>query len=68
MVGGQFDATYAEGAWLLRGGPGGAQSLALGPAQGGFVELSLTEPGDYPFVSHVMVHAERGAHGIPRVR
>lgn len=68
VVGGQFDATYAEGAWLLRGGPGGAQSLALGPAQGGFVELSLTEPGDYPFVSHVMVDAERGAHGILRVR
>ena len=67
VVGAQLDATYAEGAWLLRGGPGGAQSLALGPSQGGFVELSLTEPGDYPFVSHVMVDAERGAHGILRV-
>jgi nitrite reductase (NO-forming) len=75
VVGGQLDATYAEGAWLLRdgggsgggGGDGGAQSLALAPSQGGFVELSLTEPGDYPFVSHVMVDAERGAHGILRV-
>lgn len=47
--------------------PGGAQSLALGPSQGGFVELSLTEPGDYPSVSRVMVDAERGAHGILRV-
>ena len=67
VVGAQLDATYSEGAWLLRGGPGGAQSLALAPSQGGFVELSLDEPGDYPFVSHVMVDAERGAHGILRV-
>ena len=37
------------------------------PSQGGFVELSLAEPGDYPFVSHVMVDAERGAHGVLRV-
>ena len=65
VVGGQFDATYAEGAWLLRPGTGGgAQSLALGPSQGGFVELSLDEPGHYPFVSHAMVDAERGAHGV----
>jgi nitrite reductase (NO-forming) len=64
VVGGQFDATYAEGAWLLRdGGTGGAQSLALGPAQGGFVEMSFEQPGHYPFVSHLMVDAERGAHG-----
>jgi nitrite reductase (NO-forming) len=73
VVGGQFDTTYAEGAFLLRrggaraGGSGGAQSLALGAAQGGFVELSFREAGDYPFVSHVMVDAERGAHGTIRV-
>jgi nitrite reductase (NO-forming) len=65
VVGGQFDATYAEGAWLLRrGSSGGAQSLALAPAQGGFVELTLPEPGRYPFLSHSMVDAERGAHGV----
>ncbi len=68
VVGGQFDTTYAEGAYLLRDGPGGAQSLALAPAQGGFVELTFPEIGDYPFVSHVMVDAERGAHGLFRVR
>ncbi|MFC7495675.1 MULTISPECIES: multicopper oxidase domain-containing protein [unclassified Nocardioides] len=72
VVGGQFSTTYAEGAYLLRdGGPrgdGGAQSLALGAAQGGFVELELDEPGRYPFVSHVMVDAERGAHGVIEVR
>ncbi len=64
VVGGQFDTTYAEGAYLVRGGPGGAQSLALQPAQGGFVELAFPQPGRYPFVSHVMVDAERGAHGV----
>jgi nitrite reductase (NO-forming) len=70
VVGGQFDTTWAEGGYLLRPGrgrrtaDGGAQSLALQPAQGGFVELALPEPGHYPFVSHVMVDAERGAHGV----
>ena len=72
VVGGQFSTTYAEGAYLLRdGGPGGdagSQTLALGAAQGGFVELELDQPGSYPFVSHVMVDAERGAHGVIEVR
>lgn len=73
VVGGQFDAVYREGAWVL-GAPGappttgGAQALALQPAEGGFVELVLPEPGRYPFVSHVMVDAERGAHGLLDVR
>ncbi|TFV66930.1 UNVERIFIED_ORG: copper oxidase [Bacillus sp. AZ43] len=67
VVGGQFDTVYAEGDYLLRPGAGGSQSLALTPAQGGFVELSFPEAGRYPFVSHVMVDAERGAHGVIRV-
>lgn len=68
VVGGQFDTVYLEGAWTL-GGPGtapttgGAQVLGLLPAAGGFVELTFPEPGHYPVVSHVMVDAERGAHG-----
>jgi len=53
---------YAEGAYLLRSG-GGSQSLDLSAAQGGFVELTFPGPGHYPFVSHIMVDAERGAHG-----
>ncbi len=73
VVGGQFDTVYREGAWVL-GGPGagpttgGAQVLALQPAEGGFVELVAPEAGRYPFVSHVMVDAERGAHGFLDVR
>ncbi|HQR28499.1 MAG TPA: multicopper oxidase domain-containing protein, partial [Nocardioides sp.] len=68
VVGGQFDTVWAEGAYLLHGGRGGSQALALQPAQGGFVELSFPEAGHYPFVSHVMVDAERGAHGVVEVR
>jgi nitrite reductase (NO-forming) len=70
VVGGQFDTVWTEGGYQLRRGRGehgGAQVLPLLPAQGGFVELSFPEPGRYPFVSHVMVDAERGAHGILRV-
>ncbi|MFS0699958.1 multicopper oxidase domain-containing protein [Cellulomonas sp. 179-A 4D5 NHS] len=69
VVGGQFDTVYLEGAWTL-GGPGapattgGAQVLGLLPAQGGFVELVPPEAGHYPVVSHAMVDAERGAHGV----
>lgn len=72
VVGGQFDTTYAEGDWLLgsANGPsatGGSQSLALLPAQGGFVEFALDEPGHYRLVNHVMVDAERGAYGTLEV-
>jgi nitrite reductase (NO-forming) len=66
VVGGQFDTVFEEGAYLLRRhNPehGASQVLSLGPAQGGFVELSFHQPGHYPFVSHLMVDAERGAHG-----
>jgi nitrite reductase (NO-forming) len=66
VVGGQFDTVFSEGAWLLRPGnasSGGSQALSLGTSQGGFVELSFPQPGHYPFVSHVIVDAERGAHG-----
>ncbi|USQ77916.1 multicopper oxidase domain-containing protein [Ornithinimicrobium cryptoxanthini] len=79
VVGGQFDTVYEEGRWVLGGpdgagsdsadgeGTGSAQALGLQPAQGGFVELVLPEAGHYPLVSHVMVDAERGAHGVLRV-
>ncbi|MER6623704.1 multicopper oxidase domain-containing protein [Streptomyces sp. NPDC000931] len=71
VVGGQFDTVFREGAYDLRPGGaerGGAQVLDLAPASGGFVELTLPEAGDYPFVTHVMSDAERGAHGVLRVR
>ncbi|HSP52852.1 MAG TPA: multicopper oxidase domain-containing protein [Cryobacterium sp.] len=71
VVGGQFDTVYKEGDYLLRNGgstgTGGSQVLDLAVAQGGFVELTFPEAGDYPFVSHVMSDAEKGARGIVRV-
>lgn len=67
VVGAQFDTVWSEGGYLLRGGDSGSQTLALAAAQGGFVELAFPEAGHYPFVSHVMVDAERGAHGIVEV-
>ena len=74
IVGGQFDTVWTEGTYRLRRGEGafggtdgGAQVLALQPAGGGFVELAFPEPGHYAVVSHVMVDAERGAHGIVKV-
>ncbi len=71
VVGSQFDTVFSEGAYLARRGSpgtvGGSQALALQPAQGGFVELTFPEAGHYPFVSHIMVDAERGAHGVLRI-
>lgn len=69
VIGGQFDTVWSEGAYLLNRAPStGSQSLGLQPAQGGFVELTFPEKGTYPFVSHFMIDAERGAHGLFRVR
>jgi len=68
VVGEQLDTVFKEGAYLLRpgqaGSVGGAQALDLQPAQGGFVELTAGPAGHYPFVTHLMVDAERGAHGV----
>ncbi len=67
VVGGQFDSVFSEGDYLLKDGgstgTGGAQALALQPAQGGFVELVFPEAGDYSFISHIMSDAEKGAAG-----
>ncbi|SDI14422.1 nitrite reductase (NO-forming) [Arthrobacter subterraneus] len=70
VVGGQFDTAYKEGAYLLPPGgaeTGGAQSLDLAAAQGGFVELEFGEAGNYMFLNHSLVDAERGAQGVLRV-
>ena len=68
VVGGQFDTVFAEGRYLLQAHePGGAQALGLQPAQGGFVELTFPEAGNYPFVTHRMSDAERGARGVFQV-
>ncbi len=73
VVGGQFDRTWLEGGWQLGSArapsrTGGSQTLALAVAQGGFAEVVFDEPGRYPLVNHVMIDAERGAHGVVEVR
>lgn len=68
VVGGQFDKVWFEGAYLLNGGPGGSQAMAMQPAQGGYVELTVPQAGNYPFVTHIMADAEKGAHGVMHAR
>lgn len=67
MIGSMFDTVWFEGDYQLRPdneSQGASQALGLQAAQGGFVELTFAEPGRYPFVSHVMIDGERGAHGF----
>lgn len=74
IVGAQFDTVYFEGGYLLkdRTDPfgttgGGAQTLGLEAAQGGFVELTFPEVGHYTAVDHAFLDAERGAIGTVEV-
>jgi nitrite reductase (NO-forming) len=66
VVGAQFDTVFADGGYLVRPDErsrGAAQVLALQPGQGGFVEFTPAGPGHYPFLSHLMIDADRGATG-----
>ncbi|WP_308221332.1 multicopper oxidase domain-containing protein [Gordonia alkaliphila] len=66
VIGTLFDTVYSEGAYQLRRDDplgGGSQALGLLPAQGGFVELTFTEPGTYTFLNHRMFDSDRGAMG-----
>ncbi len=68
IVGAQFDTVFSEGDYALRDGgstgTGGSQVFPMQPAQGGFVELTFPEAGNYSFVSHIMSDAEKGATGV----
>jgi nitrite reductase (NO-forming) len=57
---------YKEGQYLLRpdATKGGSQSLDLQPAQGGFVEFTLNDPGQYPMITHKFANAGKGALGL----
>ncbi|MGB2567378.1 multicopper oxidase domain-containing protein [Micromonospora citrea] len=69
VIGTIFDTVYKEGNYLLRpdAGKGGGQALDLMPAQGGFVEFTLDRDGTYPFVTHKMSSAHKGAMGLFQV-
>lgn len=69
VIGTIFDTVYKEGAYLLRPSAdnGGSQALDLAAAQGGFVEFTPTQPGNYAFVTHKFNDASRGALGVFQV-
>lgn len=67
VVGTQFDTVFKEGAYVLRSGNaegGAAQTLDLQPSQGGFVEFSLQDPGQYAMVTHKFSNVGKGALGL----
>jgi nitrite reductase (NO-forming) len=66
IVGTVFDTVFKEGTTLLRPDArrGGAQTLDLQPAQGGYVEFSFDEPGLYPIVTHKFSNVGKGALGL----
>jgi nitrite reductase (NO-forming) len=65
VIGTIFDSVYKEGHYELRPDAtrGGSQALDLQPAQGGFVEFTLEKPGVYPFLTHKLADASKGALG-----
>lgn len=58
VIGSVFDRVWSEG-----DARGSAQTLSLGPAEGGYVEFTLDEEGTYPFVTHSFGDMVRGAIG-----
>ncbi|WP_196468426.1 multicopper oxidase domain-containing protein [Planomonospora sp. ID91781] len=70
VVGAVFDTVFKDGGYTVRPDDtagGGAQVLDLAPSQGGFVEFTFAEPGEYPVVSHRFADAARGATGLFKV-
>lgn len=66
IVGTIFDTVIKEGVHLTKGNPGswGSQAMDLAPAQGGIVEFTTAEDGQYPMVTHAFNFVGRGALGI----
>ena len=58
VIGSVFDRVWSEGDERRH-----AQTMSLGPAEGGFVELTLDREGMYPFVTHAFGDMVRGAIG-----
>ena len=66
VIGTVFDTVFKEGALILQPDEtsGGAQTIDLQPAQGGYVEFTMDEAGLYPFVTHKFSNVGKGALGI----
>jgi FtsP/CotA-like multicopper oxidase with cupredoxin domain len=59
VIGTVFDTTHVEG---VVGHD--SQTVNLAPSQGGWVEFTLDQEGNYPFVTHAFGDMVRGAAGI----
>jgi uncharacterized cupredoxin-like copper-binding protein len=59
VIGTVFDTTDVEG---VIGHD--SQTISLAPSQGGWVQFSLEEPGNYPFLTHAFGDMVRGAAGM----
>lgn len=59
VIGTVFDKAVVEGSVLRH-----AQTVNLGPAQGGYVEFTLDREGRYPFLTHAFGDMVRGAIGV----
>ena len=63
VIGTVFDKTDVEG---VMGHD--SQTISLAPSQGGWVDFSLDQTGNYPFVTHAFGDMTKGAAGILRTQ
>jgi nitrite reductase (NO-forming) len=69
VVGEPFSSLYVDGHYDLdaanpmQSAHGSAQILHVDPGDGGFVDVTFSQPGTYPFLTHDMADAVRGASG-----
>ncbi|MGH8184734.1 MAG: multicopper oxidase domain-containing protein [Rhodanobacteraceae bacterium] len=66
VIGGIFEDVYPDGnpAHALTG----IQAYTVGPGAGMVFDVTLPEPGKYPFLDHDLAHAMHGAIGVLDVR
>lgn len=62
VVGAIFDTVEPSGSPLSA--IHGLQAWTIGPGDAAMFELHLSQPGDYPFVTHDMADMDKGAMGI----
>ncbi|MFC5428933.1 multicopper oxidase domain-containing protein [Paraburkholderia denitrificans] len=65
VIGAIFDKVYPGGnpAQAIDG----VSTYSVGPGEGAIFDLTVNEPGKYPFVDHAMAHMVMGAQGVLKV-
>ncbi|MEO8779894.1 MAG: multicopper oxidase domain-containing protein [Rhodanobacter sp.] len=66
VIGAIFDKVYPDGD--ATHAQSNVSTYSIGPGAGAVFDLTLPEPGNYPFVDHDMAHASAGAIGVLQVR